>query len=188
MCGLSGSGKSYVATRLVPHLGALRLRSDVLRKAQAGLAREARSGSALDQGLYAAERVDAVYATLADLAVLLLQAGETVILDATFLSARRRQTLLEAARVGKFPAVVLYCHASLEILRNRVGSREATGDDASEAGLPVLEAQRQRFEEPEQPEPVMRVDTGADVDVANLAARLDAVRNQAASGGSPSPA
>ncbi len=188
MCGLSGSGKSYVATRLVPQLGALRLRSDVLRKAQAGLARDARSGSALDQGLYAAERVDAVYATLADLAILLLQAGETVILDATFLSAQRRQTLLEAAWSGKVPAVVLYCHASLEVLRNRVDSREATGDDASEAGLPVLEAQRRRFEEPEQPEPVMRIDTGADLDIANLAARLNALRNQATSGGSPSPA
>ncbi len=196
MCGLSGSGKSYVATRLVPQLGALRLRSDVLRKTgaggagdagQAAEAQEAQVGSALDQGLYAAERVEAVYASLADLAVHLLRAGETVILDATFLAARRRRLLLEAAGLEKFPVVVAYCDAPLDVLRARVAARAAKGDDASEAGLPVLEAQRQRFEEPQRPEPVLRVDTGGDLDIASVAARLRAVVTQATSGGSPSP-
>ena len=201
MCGLSGSGKSYVATRLVPQLGALRLRSDVLRKTRADEAgdagqateaqeadvQEADSGSSLDQGLYAAERVETVYASLADLAVLLLRAGETVILDATFLSARRRRMLLEVAGVENVPAVVAYCDAPLDVLRSRVASRAAKGDDASEAGLPVLEAQRQRFEEPHRPEPVLRVDTDGDLDIASLVERLRAVGTQATSGGSPSP-
>ena len=199
MCGLSGSGKSYVATRLVPQLGALRLRSDVLRKTQAGQAgqvgdasqaaevQEADSGSSLDQGRYVAERVEAVYASLADLSVQLLRAGETVILDATFLSARRRRMLLELAGLENVPAVVAYCDAPLDVLRGRVASRAAKGDDASEAGLPVLEAQRQRFEEPQRPEPVLRVDTDGDLDIASLAARLRAVGAQATSGGSPSP-
>ena len=55
-CGLSGSGKSVLATRLVPELPAIRLRSDVARKTLAGLDALDSSGSEVAEGLYGAEQ------------------------------------------------------------------------------------------------------------------------------------
>jgi aminoglycoside phosphotransferase family enzyme len=52
-CGLSGSGKSFWADQLVPEIQSLRLRSDVMRKSQHGLAPLDLSDSAVGGGLYA---------------------------------------------------------------------------------------------------------------------------------------
>lgn len=59
-CGLPGSGKSTLAAALAVPLRALHLRSDVIRKEQAGLAPEARGGAAL----YAQEATERTYAEL----------------------------------------------------------------------------------------------------------------------------
>jgi len=90
MCGLSGSGKSFLARRLAPRMPALRLRSDVARKVHAGLAPDEPAGAAVGEGLYAPEHTEALYAWLAGLSAELLAGGEHVIVDATFLDARRR--------------------------------------------------------------------------------------------------
>ena len=61
MCGVSGSGKSWIAERLVQCLEGVRIRSDVERKRMANIAPQARSDSGVDSGLYAADRSDALY-------------------------------------------------------------------------------------------------------------------------------
>ncbi|MDH3642744.1 MAG: AAA family ATPase, partial [Gammaproteobacteria bacterium] len=90
MCGFSGSGKSYLGERLAPAFPAVRVRSDVLRKVNAGLAPESRSASAIDGGLYARDRTSAVYADMLAVSEQLVNAGEHVVVDATFLSRDSR--------------------------------------------------------------------------------------------------
>ena len=163
MCGLSGSGKSHLAERLVVTLPALRLRSDVARKALAGLASLQRSDSPIDAGLYAAENTEQVYAWLEDCAAALLLMGERVILDATFIEKARRTRLIErASRLG-VRVSVLYCQAPDEVLRERIGQRSAMGGDPSEADLTVLERQLERLQPPEADEPVIQVDTSVEM-------------------------
>jgi predicted kinase len=170
MCGVSGSGKSYVAERLAPRLPAVRLRSDVARKIRAGLAPLARTRAEIGAGPYSQAASDAVYGWLVEVARDLVAAGEQVIVDAVFLNAARRAEFLQMADAVGADSVILWCDAPFEVLAERVRAREARQDDPSEAGLDVLQDQRQRFEPPQQR--VLRVDTAVPLDVLALLGRL----------------
>lgn len=171
MCGLSGSGKSYLAERLVGGLPAVRLRSDVARKHLLGLASDARTESALDAGLYDPAHTEKVFSWLEECASGLLISGEHVIVDATFIEQSRRQQMLERAAAQGSQACILYCQAPLDVLRTRILARQDTGLDASEATLAVLEQQLSRLQPPDDPEPVIVVDTECEL----TAERIDAL-------------
>lgn len=136
--GVSGSGKSYAASRLLERSGAIRIRSDLERKRLHGVGALARSHSALDAGLYAADASERTYARLHELAEISLQAGWPTIVDATFLRAADRERFRAlAARLGA-PFAILACDADERILRERIESRLARGADPSEADVRVL--------------------------------------------------
>lgn len=172
MCGLSGSGKSWVAERLVPRLGAIRLRSDVLRLSMPHASTPQGAGAKPAQR-YAPAAVASVYHELRALAARLLAAGEHVILDATFLSPDERAHTLALARQIGSDAVIVYCTAPRTVLEARLVTRAAAGGDPSEADVAVLAAQieatqRDRAVFPAAPEPLIRVDTSAPIDPVAL--------------------
>lgn len=177
MHGLSGSGKTTVAQGLLEALGAVRLRSDVERKRLHGLGAEARSGSALDAGLYAPGASERTYAHLAGLARAALAARYPVIVDAAFLRRYWRERFAELACGAGATFAIVACTASPATLRARVAAREGAARDASEAGLAVLERQF-ATEEPlaaDEAGQVLRIDTerGAGApEAAALAQRL----------------
>ncbi len=139
--GLSGTGKTTLTQALVERLGAVRVRSDVERKRLHGLAPTARSGSALNEGLYTADAGARTYDRLARLARAIVAAGHTVILDATFLRRAQRSRMHALAEELRVPFLILAFEASETTLRERVTLRAQMGIDASEAGLVVLEHQ-----------------------------------------------
>lgn len=143
--GLSGSGKSTVAARLVGTLGALCLRSDVERKRLFGLAPQARGGASL--GLYSPEATQRTYQRLDTLSRQALQAGWSVIVDAACLKRQEREHFRELARQGSAEFVLLSCEAPEAVLRERIMHRAAAGHDASDADLAVLD-QQLRWHEP----------------------------------------
>jgi aminoglycoside phosphotransferase family enzyme/predicted kinase len=175
MCGVSGSGKSWVAERLVQRLPGVRIRSDVERKRLAALAPRARTRSAVDSGLYAAERSDALYVHLATAAEALVAGGERAIVDATLLTAARRAPFVEtAARMG-VACVIVYCAASRDVLVERIERRSALRQDPSEATVEVLDAQLGSHEAPTDAEGVVvRLDTGRSIDIDFTADRIRA--------------
>ncbi len=132
--GLQGTGKTWLARRLAPYLGAapgaLHLRSDMLRKRRAGVAPEER----LPDAAYAEEESRAVHAALFAEAHAALAAGHSVVLDAVFLDPAMR----EAARAatGHVPFTGFWLEAPMETLRDRVAARQG---DASDATVEVLE-------------------------------------------------
>jgi predicted kinase len=132
--GLQGSGKTWLARRLAPHLGAapgaLHLRSDMLRKRRAGVAPEDR----LPDAAYAESESRAVHAALFAEARAALGAGHSVVLDAVFLDPAMRGAAREAA--GDAPFTGFWLEAPMETLRDRVASRQG---DASDATVEVLE-------------------------------------------------
>ena len=139
--GLSGSGKTTITRNLMQIPGAIRLRSDVERKRQAGLDALAQSRSGVGQSLYAADATRQTYAHLAQLAGGLLDAGWPVIVDATFLARWQRDLLREQAQSRSVPFHILDFQVPVAILRERILQRGHTGRDASEAGLEVLQHQ-----------------------------------------------
>jgi len=159
--GYSGSGKSWLAERVVPEAGLIRIRSDVERKRLYGLAPGARGDHGVDQGLYSPEAGRRTYDRLAELARPVLQAGLPVLIDAACLKHAQRAHFRRLADALQVPFAMLWTSAPDELLRERIVGRADRGDDPSDAGLDVLEHQRRTFEPPDRNEAdaVFEIDT-----------------------------
>ncbi|MEE4330786.1 MAG: AAA family ATPase [Wenzhouxiangella sp.] len=144
--GLSGSGKSWLARRLVDRVGLVRVRSDVERKRLYGLPAGARSGSGLNAQLYSTGASERTYARLVEAAEAICAAGYPALIDAAFLKRWQRDRLRRMAAAHGLPFRIIHCTAPEATLAERIQAREAQGTDASEAGLDVLELQRQSAE------------------------------------------
>ena len=141
MHGLSGSGKSTISQMVLEMMGAIRLRSDIERKRLFGLAAEARSRDASVSSIYGSEATERTYHKLEKLAEEILDAGYTVIVDATFLKKAQRQPFQNLASRKHIPYFILDVVASKSIMKDRVSQREKNQLDASEATVTVLEDQ-----------------------------------------------
>jgi aminoglycoside phosphotransferase family enzyme/predicted kinase len=150
MHGLSGSGKSTIAAHLVEKLGAIQIRSDVIRKGLFDLKANEQSGSTLSQGIYTNDATDLTYRRMKEIAAAIIDADFTVIVDATFLLESQRRALLELETDPLCSKVIIHCEVPTAELRKRIVERE---NDPSEANLAVLEQQlrsQQPFSEAEK--------------------------------------
>lgn len=174
MTGYSGSGKTWLSTRLLSALPALRLRSDLERKRLFGLEETADSHSGIASGIYDSAAGKAVYGRMFESARSMLEAGFDVILDAAFLDAGSREQGRRLAADCGAHFLVVEAAAPLAVLEKRLGQRAAAGNDASEAGVDVLRYQLDHAEPLRKDERLCAetVDTASDVDVAALADRL----------------
>jgi hypothetical protein len=146
MCGVAGSGKTWLAGLLAPALGAAHLRSDLERRRIGGLDAGQRSGSGLGEALYTDAMGVATYARLRACAAEALSGGLPVIVDATFQRREQRAQFAALAAEHAAPLSLVYCHAPPAVLQARVAARAQAGIDASEADRAVLELQEARFE------------------------------------------
>jgi aminoglycoside phosphotransferase family enzyme/predicted kinase len=174
MCGLSGSGKTWLAEQIATRGLALHLRSDVERKRLAGLGALDSSGSAPDAGLYTRDFNDRTYARLRECAAACLAGGENVVVDAASLRRDERQGFAQVARQHAATFHVVHCVAPLEVLKARVARRVESGRDASEATPALLDRQPsywEPFEASELPS-VVEVTTSDPYAVAHALARV----------------
>jgi predicted kinase len=174
MSGLSGSGKSWIAGQLAPVVPAIHARSDIERKRLFGLGALARTRSAPDAGIYAADASARTYQRLQAIVTSALDAGFPVIVDAANLRREHRARFVAVARNARCPAAIIACNADWTTIEARVHERLAAGRDPSEARMEIVERQREEFEPPLPAEAdlVLSVDTRALGDVGPLAARL----------------
>jgi predicted kinase len=170
MCGLSGSGKTWVARTLAPPLNAIHLRSDLERKRRAGLGERDRSGSALATGLYTTQATASVYRHLGRCAEDALAGGCDVIVDASFLRRDDRAAFRELAKRLNITLQLIYCNAPPRALQARVALRQRAQQDASEADLRVLDWQAGQFEPPTSEESIEVI--SADTTDPNVYARV----------------
>ena len=133
--GLSGSGKSSVARALAPHIGAfpgaVHVRSDVERKRLLGVGELGR----LPPAAYTAEVSDTVYTMCRKRALMALEGGHSVIVDAVHAKKEERVAVAGiAARTGAaFSGIWL--DASPEAMRQRIAGRTGDASDATPAVL-----------------------------------------------------
>jgi aminoglycoside phosphotransferase family enzyme/predicted kinase len=144
--GLSGSGKSTLAANLVAASGAVRIRSDVERKRQFGLSPEQRSTAAQQDRLYSRSVTARTFERLESLASQVLASGFAVIIDATFLHRNARDRFRNLAAQLQVPFAIMACAEPDPVLRERLRERDRRQHDASEAGVLVMEQQRQALE------------------------------------------
>lgn len=161
--GVSGSGKSWLARRLVEHAGLVRMRTDVERKRLHGLDPEDSSNSGIGADLYSDEATERTYRRMVELAEPLLRAGIPALVDATCLKQWQRRLFRDLAREHEVTFAIVHCHADQAVLERRIEQRDEAGDDPSEAGLEVLAHQKRSMEpldESEQADALI-LDTGA---------------------------
>ncbi|WP_027390019.1 AAA family ATPase [Chrysiogenes arsenatis] len=150
-CGLSGSGKSYLAAHIAAHTGLPHLRSDVIRKELAGIAPDASSRSTLGSGIYTNDLTQETYTTLIARACALPNA----IIDATFSRRAWREQLYRSG----IPYLLIHCWAPEAVCLTRITARLAQGNDPSEATPAVYFAQRLTWEGFTDDESFFAVDT-----------------------------
>jgi hypothetical protein len=172
--GPSGSGKTFGAQSLVDALGAVRIRSDVERQRLRARQPTSCEPAVVAQDLYTPQATEQTYARLAELAETVLQAGFTVVVDATFLERRQRDAFRALADALGVPFGLLDFHAARSTLERRVRHRGGRQRDASEATVEVLARQLEEFQPLgiDEAEFAVVVDTEACGSVNELAQRL----------------
>jgi uncharacterized protein len=128
--GLPGTGKSSLAGAIGDRLGWVVLSSDRIRKELAGIPPEQSAAAAFGTGLYSAEWTDRCYAELLRRAAALLAQGESVIADASWVSAARRAVAANVARAAQAELAELCCTAEPDVLAGRLQDRGAGPSDA----------------------------------------------------------
>lgn len=136
--GMSATGKTTLTQSLLEMLAAIRIRSDVERKRLFGLSAEQAAHAAAEEGIYTPAASRRTYRKLVELAGYIIDAGHTVIIDATCQKYEQRELFRQLASVKRVPYIILEFSASAETLRERIVSREK---GASDADLAVLEGQ-----------------------------------------------
>jgi predicted kinase len=141
MSGLSGSGKSTIAKALAQKIEAIHLRSDAIRKHLAGIDLMQRG----DDSLYSPEMTKKTYGELLNLGILLASRGFSVILDAKYDRQNLRSEVIYQANAHQIPLEIIYCHADVDILKQRLSDRTAANTDIADATTEILATQK--FEE-----------------------------------------
>jgi hypothetical protein len=157
--GLSGSGKTTYAREIADQLGAIHLRSDVERKRLHALQAHEKSGSEISEGIYSKDATNTTYQHLADVAKTILTAGYPVIVDATFLDKQWREYFRTQAESLVIPFLILHLEAPIAHLKQHIQQRINQKNDASEAGLEVLEHQLQHYQPLGEDEEAINIDT-----------------------------
>jgi hypothetical protein len=119
VCGLPGAGKTVVAKKIAKKIGAVLLRTDVIRK------------KIIKKPTYSKEEKLRVYDNMFSVARKLLQNREAVILDATFAEKSNRQQAKKIAKETglEFEIIEVKC-SSEKIIKERLQKRFKDESDA----------------------------------------------------------
>lgn len=173
--GGPGTGKTTIANTLAEQLEWSVIDTDTLRKDLHGIDHDDHD-VARHPELYSAASTARTYERLIEQAAMLLAGGRSVILDATWSDAARRDQARSMAALHGAEVVEFECHVDPLVARRRIEARLADGTDASDA-TPLLVDAAERDPWPE----ARRLDTT--IAVADLHAEALAVIS-----GRPQPA
>ena len=133
--GLSGSGKSSVAQALAPQIGAfpgaVLVRSDVERKRLFGVSGEEQ----LPRSAYTAEVSAIVYTMCRKRALMALEGGHSVIVDAVHAKREERDAVAEIAARAGAAFTGIWLDAPAGTMRGRIAGRLGDVSDATPAVL-----------------------------------------------------
>ncbi len=161
--GLPGTGKSTLASELAEALDAAVLSSDPLRKELVGAGPDASTAADYRTGAYSDAVTEATYATLLRRAKVLLERGESVILDASWVDVAHRDAARALAAETGAEVTELRCDCPADVAAARMAARHDRGDHESDADAIVAAAMAADADP--WPEAVV-VDTGGDVPAA----------------------
>ncbi len=146
MSGLTGTGKSYLSERLGKRLGIEPLRSDVARKQIQGLSSLEHQLDNYGTGIYTPKSTELTYKALFERARRSLELGESVIIDASFMSFRRRMQAKELAAKERARFMIVECVAPERVIQTRLENRAKDRTEPSDGRWEIFLHQRTDFE------------------------------------------
>jgi aminoglycoside phosphotransferase family enzyme/predicted kinase len=145
VCGLSGSGKSTIATEMAKRMSVRIVNSDVIRKIFFGHKSLQPAVASFGEGIYTQVATAQTYERMLLETRRELFSGNSVILDATFGNRRRRELFRCLAEEMCANVIFVECICPVTVLRKRLFKRKGK-KSVSDARVQHLEAQRQTFE------------------------------------------
>lgn len=170
LAGLSGTGKSTLASSLAERLDAVVIASDVERKRLAGLEPEQPVHESWGQGIYDASSSRQTYAYLRAEAMRLLAQGRNVVLDASFLKRAERTAARQTASYAGADWLLVVTVLDAECQRRRLTQRQQEGGSPSDGRLAIADAQRRAFEPPDEVGDAERIAVNTGDEPAQVAA------------------
>jgi len=156
--GLPGVGKTYVSRRLAEQIDAFHLLSDSIRKQLLGIPVSQRRFDGYGKGVYKGNIGKKTYDEMMRRAQVLLSAGYSVIMDATFLYDDSRNRARDAAARAGAPVLFVFADCPERIVKSRL-RRRAIEYSFSDANLDVYRAMKSRFKPPQASREIVRIDT-----------------------------
>ncbi len=144
--GGPGSGKSTLSQGLARRLGAVWIRSDEVRKDLAGIGHDDHAWAEPGEGIDAPEMTAQVHDELRRQATLLLHAGESVVVDATWSSADARSAMRACAARAAAELDELCCVLPASVARERIARRSASIYNPSDATPALVDHMAARFD------------------------------------------
>jgi len=145
--GLMGCGKSYQARHLAARLGAVTIRTDVLRKELLNINPSDRHHVEFGQGIYSADISRLTYDKAYELADCTIKSGKPVIIDASFKSRSERQKARKLTQKLNIPFYIIECTCNDEIVKTRLDKRAQEKTNASDGRWEIFQEQKNDFDE-----------------------------------------
>jgi predicted kinase len=168
ICGVPGSGKSYLAAALRESSGLEVVASDVVRKRLDGLVPTERAGP--ERYSDAASR--ATYRHMGERARDEIRRGGCLIVDATFRRRADRDCFRDGLAACPPPVVFVECRSPADVLAARARERDRRGGSVSDATAELVERLAGEFEPLDDVAPECHVVLRTDRAVADVAREL----------------
>lgn len=143
--GLPATGKSTMAKVLGQALGLEPIRSDLVRKKIFNISPHGVGGKKFKEKIYSSAATDQTYERLIELARQEIEAGSSVILDATFSKKHLRANIIALAEERGITPVFIECRTTDEIMRQRLVDREHSLS-ISDARIDLFEPFRKEYQ------------------------------------------
>lgn len=156
--GLPGVGKSYLARRFAERNLVMHLLSDSIRKQICGVSLSARCSDEFGKGIYAPEVTERTYDEMFRRANAFLCAGQSVVLDATFLSEESRNRCQELAEKIKVKPLFVLVECPEKTVVQRL-KRRANAQSFSDADIEIYRRMKEKFQPPKPGGNLIKVDT-----------------------------
>lgn len=146
MAGLMGTGKSVLARNMARFLEAEIIRSDVVRKEMLSRKASERHYEPFGAGIYSEEISQKTYERVFELAAAALEAGRSVIIDASFRTKAERERARALAETLGADLYVVESVCPGDVVRKRLDRRMSDRNEASDGRWEIYHEQKARFE------------------------------------------
>jgi uncharacterized protein len=143
--GLVGSGKSTLSQGLAKRLGLTVISSDIIRKQIAEVPVKEHHYNEMDTGIYSEQHSRLTYDRLYSEAERILNRGDSVILDASFIKSEERQKAARLAGSTQAELFIVECKLDEDNTRLRLARRMKKGS-VSDGRWDIFEPQKKKFE------------------------------------------